>query len=488
MRSAIVIGGGVGGLAAAVRLACKGYRTTLFEANGYLGGKLTQFEQDGYRFDAGPSLFTQPENVAELFALAGVPMEEHLQVERLDPICRYFWADGTQLTATADAARFAAEVEQKLGVPKQAVLAHLDRARGLYSRTEGVFLRQSLHKLSTYLKPSTWWSMAQLPRIDGLRSMHRANVSNLGHPKLVQLFDRYATYNGSDPYRAPATLNLIPHLEFGQGAYFPEGGMHRITEALAGLARHVGVELVLNARVEQIVTSNGNVSGVRANGTEYSADVVVSNADVHATYRRLLPHERAPERALAQERSTSGLIFYWGIARQFPELLLHNVFFSADYQREFDELFQQKTIPTEPTIYLNISSKHARNDAPAGHENWFAMINTPPDAGQDWAALIPRARATMLRILSERLGVAIEPLITTESVLEPRIIEARTSSVGGSLYGTASNSPWSAFFRHPNFSRRLRGLYFVGGSVHPGGGIPLCLRSAEIAVGLVPKA
>ena len=487
MPSAIVIGGGVGGLAAAIRLACKGYRTTLFEANAYLGGKLCSFSQDGYRFDAGPSLFTQPENLAELFALAGVNMAEHFAYERLDPVMRYQWPDGPVLTASGDAERFAAEVERVLGVPAAVVQRQLSRARRTYELTEGVFLRQSLHRIGTYLKPSTWWSIANLPRIDGLRSMHAANATTLRHPKLVQLFDRYATYNGSDPYRAPATLNLIPHLEFHQGAYFPTGGMIRITEALSFLARHVGVALVTSAPVERIAVQGGRAVGVHVGGTLHPADLVVSNADVLPTYRRLLPDQPAPEAALAQERSTSGLVFYWGIARSFSELLLHNVFFSSDYRREFEDLFALRTVPSEPTIYLNITSKHAPADAPPGHENWFTMINTPPDAGQDWPALIAQARATVLRILSARLGTDLEPLIRTEAVLEPQLIEARTSSGGGSLYGSASNTPLAAFFRHPNFSRRIRGLYFVGGSVHPGGGIPLCLRSAQIAADQVPR-
>jgi len=299
---------------------------------------------------------------------------------------------------------------------------------------------------------------------------------------MVQFFDRYATYNGSNPYQAPATLNVIPHLEQHFGAYFPEGGMYRITASLVELAESLGVKFNYNQPVQQIVVAGKRATAIQVNGKLLKADVVVSNMDVWFTYRKLLQQhpELFPEKILNQERSSSALIFYWGIKRQFPELDLHNIFFSADYESEFNSIWKEKIINADPTVYLNISSKYKPDDAPAGHENWFVMINVPANTGQDWDKLISEARKNIIRKLSQQLGQDIGSLITCESILDPRSIEGRTSSYQGALYGTSSNSRFAAFLRHANRSSKVRNLYFCGGSVHPGGGIPLALLSAKI--------
>ncbi|WP_235184074.1 1-hydroxycarotenoid 3,4-desaturase CrtD [Hymenobacter sp. IS2118] len=484
-----VIGAGIAGLATAVRLAVTGRPVTVFEASGTFGGKMHQFSLPGeYRFDAGPSLFTLPQLVDDIFRLAGREPSDYFRYERLDPITNYFFADGTRLTAWSDGQKFAAEVEEKLGTPAAAVTQFLGRSHKAYDATAGTFLHKSLHKASTYLSPETLKAVAALPSLGLLGTMHQRHAQAFTDPRLVQLFDRYATYNGSDPYQAPATLSMIPHLEHGIGAFYPEGGIYAIASSLARLAEEFGVKFRYNEPVEEIVVAEGRVTGVRTAQDVYDFGQVVSNMDVVPTYRRLLPREPAPERTLSQPRSSSALIFYWGIAREFPELDLHNIFFSADYQREFQAIFQDKTVADDVTVYVNITSKKTPADAPAGHENWFVMVNVPHDQGQDWDALTAKTRAVVLRKLSQALGTDLAPLIAAEKVWTPPGIAADTSSFGGALYGSSSNNALAAFLRHPNFSGRLEGLYFCGGSVHPGGGIPLCLLSAKIVSSLINEA
>ena len=482
-----VVGAGVAGLAAAARLAVAGHPVTVFEGSGSFGGKMHQFElPGGYRFDAGPSLFTLPQLVDDIFRLAHRTPSDYFRYERLDPITQYFFADGTRLTAWAEAARFAAEVEVKLGTPATTVTQFLARSGQAYEATAGTFLHKSLHKASTYFSSETLRAVAALPTLGLTGTMHARHAAAFQQdPRLVQLFDRYATYNGSDPYQAPATLSLIPHLEHGIGAFYPEGGIYAIASSLHRLAEEFGVKFRFNEPVREILTAGDLVTGLRTDRDVYDFGCVVSNMDVVPTYRHLLPHQPAPERTLAQPRSSSALIFYWGVAREFPELDLHNIFFSADYKQEFDAIFQQKTVADDVTVYVNITSKKTPTDAPSGHENWFVMVNVPHDQGQDWPALTAKVRGIVLAKLSRALGVELEPLIEAEKTWTPPGIAADTSSFGGALYGSSSNNALAAFLRHPNFSGRLAGLYFCGGSVHPGGGIPLCLLSAKIVAELI---
>lgn len=482
---AIVIGSGIGGLAAAVRLQTKGFQTTVFEANPYPGGKLSQFSNSGFVFDAGPSLFTLPQLVDELFILAGKDPKKYFQYKRLDVLCHYFFADGTRLQAHANAERFAQEAERATGVDANKVLRHLKKSAYIYGATSDLFIGRSLHKLNSYLRWDTAASFLKLPFLNTLSTMHQTNMQALGNEKMAQLFNRFATYNGSDPYQAPGILNLIPHLEHHLGAWYPLGGMHRITEAVYNLAKDLGVQFYFNSAVERILIDGNKISGVQVGGETHTAETVVCNMDVVLAYRKLMPEQPQPEKILRQERSSSALIFYWGIKDQFPELNLHNIFFSANYKAEFNAIFKQHTVSNDPTVYINITSKEDPQHAPPGCENWFVMVNVPADKGQDWDALIDRVREQVLEKLSKVLGHDIKPLIATEDILDPRTIGSRTLSYQGALYGTSSNSRMAAFFRHPNFSRQVKGLYFCGGSVHPGGGIPLALSSARIVDQLI---
>ncbi|MFT2009738.1 1-hydroxycarotenoid 3,4-desaturase CrtD [Pontibacter sp. 13R65] len=487
MKIAAIVGSGIGGIAAAIRLAVKGYEVTVLEANATFGGKMQQFVLDGYRFDAGPSLFTLPHLVDELFTLAGRTPSRYFTYTRLDPVTHYFWPDGTSLKAYADPQRFAQEAEQQLGVPAKAVQQVLARSARLYNGTADTFLHKSLHKAGTYLSPDVLKALGCLSDLGLTTTMHQANAKNFQDPRFVQLLDRFATYNGSDPYQAPGTLNLIPHLEHNIGAFYPTGGIYAIAASLVQLAEELGVTFRYNEQVQQITTAGKAVTGVKTSQGSYKADVVVSNMDVVPTYRKLLPNLLAPEKTLQQPRSSSALIFYWGIQRAFPKLHLHNIFFSQDYRQEFEHIFWHKTVGPDPTVYVNITSKLEAADAPAGCENWFVMVNVPHNQGQDWQELIASTRTTVLNKLSRMTGVAVEPLIACEQVLDPLLIEQQTSSFAGALYGSSSNNRMAAFLRHPNFSGALGGLYFCGGSVHPGGGIPLCLLSAKIVGDLVPE-
>ncbi len=478
-KKAVIIGSGVAGLATAIRLAHAGMDVSVFESNAYPGGKLSDFEQGAYRFDAGPSLFTLPHLVQELLALAGMD-EKDFPVFKLEKGCHYFYEDGLRLIAYHDQKLFGKELETKLNIDPKIVFNYLNNAHRKYESTAPLFLESSLHLMKTYLSNKTLRGIKAIPSLNLFETMNEQNLRDLKEPHLVQFFNRFATYNGSNPYQAPAILNMIPHLEHGVGTFFPKNGMIQITNALVSAAKKLGVQFHYNQRVNAIKVDHKKVSGIEVNNKVILADLVISNMDVYPTYRKLLSDQTAPEKLLAQEKSSSAIIFYWGIKKQFSELDLHNIFFSSNYEEEFNYIFKRKELYSDPTIYINISSKYLPSDAPVNCENWFVMINVPSNIGQDWDDYIARAKINILAKLSRILKQPIEPLIENESVLDPRLIESKTSSFGGSLYGNASNNRYAAFLRHANFSSKIKGLYFCGGSVHPGGGIPLCLSSGKI--------
>jgi phytoene desaturase len=485
----IIIGSGVAGLASAVRLKALGFEVTVLEANAYFGGKLTAFKQADFRFDAGPSLFTLPQLVLELFDIAKQNSSkfEYIQLEKT---CNYFYEDGTRFTAYHNPKKMDKELTLKMGLKNsKPFFNYLQNAAFRYKTTTPIFIESSLHKAKNFLNLATLKGIFSIPKLNLFKSMNHENEHIFNDKRLVQYFNRFATYNGSNPYQSPALLNMIPHLESNIGTFFPKNGMHQISESIYQLAIDLGVKFEFNKKVDEIILTKNNkqVKGVHTETDFYEADIVLSNMDIYPTYKKLLPKIKHPEKILSQEKSSSALIFYWGINKTFNELDLHNIFFTQNYKVEFDHIFSKKTISNDPTIYVNITSKYKTDDAPEGCENWFLMINTPNNQGQNWDELIAEVRKNIIVKINRLLNTDIEKHLVTESILDPRTIESKTSSHLGALYGNASNNRFAAFLRHKNFSSNIKGLYFCGGSVHPGGGIPLCLNSAKITASLIKE-
>jgi phytoene desaturase len=479
-KTAIIIGSGIAGIATSIRLACQGYAVTVFEKNAYLGGKLSAFTQDGFAFDAGPSLFTQPQYIEELFSLAHENITDYFTYIKSNVTCNYFFADGSFVSANADANVFAKSLHNTFGEDENSVKKYLQNSKTAFDKIGTLFTHYSLHIADSYKNGRVLQALRATKLSYISTNLHSYNSRFFKHANTIQLFDRYATYNGSNPYKAPAMLSMIPHFEMNVGTYYPMGGMISITNALVKLAQKKGVQFITNSKVDRIVVKNKKVNGVVVNNKTIDADIVVSNMDVYYTYKYLLQQSKQANTILQQERSSSAFIFYWGIDTQFANMHLHNIFFSDDYQKEFTQIFTDKTLPSEPTIYVNIPAKLEKGLAPDACENWFVMVNAPAHHGQDWQALQHDLKEKIITILEARLQAPIRQHIVTEAVLTPLQIEQRTSSHTGSLYGSSSNSKLSAFMRQRNQSSEFDNLFFVGGSVHPGGGIPLCLGSAKI--------
>lgn len=475
-----IIGAGLGGMASAIHMRKQGYEVTLFEAGRNVGGKMGQISHEGYRFDLGPSVFTMPGLVDRLFEQAGENPGDFYQYDKLDQSCRYFYEDGTIINAYSEPEAFIEELRKKTGETPDHVRKFLQRSHLIYNLTSDLFMFHSIHDPGDLLKKRTLKSLMGFRNIGAFSTMHQANRKQFESDKVVQLFDRYATYNGSDPYRAPATFNIISHLEHNKGVYYPEDGIYSIASGLFRLLKKLNVHVRFNERVRELMVKDNRVDELITDSGNHSFDHVISNMDVTLFYEHLLKDDKMLEKTKRPERSSSALIFYWGVNGRFPEMALHNILFSGDYPREFEYLFGMEEIYADPTVYIYISSRVVANDAPPDRENWYVMVNAPADRGQDWSHIRRETKRNILSKIWRVLGISLQNHIESERVYDPPALAEDTVSFQGALYGNSSNSRFAAFNRHPNYRKKYRNLYFTGGSVHPGGGIPLCIAGAGI--------
>lgn len=447
-----VIGAGVGGLAAAALLARAGASVTLFEKNERVGGKLGWLEIDGYTWDTGPSLLTMPHVFRQLWAQLGRRLEDDLTLVPLPITCRYRWADGTVIDEDAafwqrpDVARF------------------LSYARGLYEISAEAFLENPLGEWHRQLTWANLPKLRHLPKIASFQTLDATVRRFFGHdPHLVQLFARFATYNGSSPYKTPAAFNIIAYVEAHFGGWYVRGGLFEIARALERIGRELGVEIRLGEEVAALPPG---------------FDATVCNQDVLSATPRF--HGRSLP---AREMSMSGFVLYLGVAREYPHLAQHNICFSSDYPAEFRQIFAGQPAD-EPTIYVAIHSKADPARAPVGCENWFVLVNAPAQrGGERWPEEAAAYGDRIIERLETRFGCAgLREAIRVRRHFTPADFETRYRAQAGSLYGFASHGVRAAFQRPAMAPKDRPGFYFVGGSTHPGGGLPLVILGAQMAV------
>jgi phytoene desaturase len=485
----VVIGAGLGGLASAIRLAAAGQRVLVLERNATVGGKMSEVRAAGFRFDTGPSVITMREVLEDLFVTAGQSMHDHLELLPVDPLTRYFFADGSTLDiarSLPDTLAQIARLDERDVAGYQKYLAYAAR---LYNITAPVF---------TFGPPPALASLRQVPVADALfaggqalRSMQAAICAHVQHPHLRQLLGRFATYVGASPYLATALLSVVAHVELNGGVWYPRGGVYAIAGALEGVARKLGVEIRTGAAVTAIELQPHNkrqrVAGVRlASGEVIAGRAVIANTDVADVYSQLLPAAFGARAARLAHRevSCSGFIMLLGVAAQHAQLAHHNILFSADYAREFQQLFEQQHPPDDPTVYVAITSKTDSAHAPAGCENWFVLANVPASSAHyNWEEGRARYAELVLARLT-RLGLDVRTL-RYSTIFSPPDLERMSGARRGALYGVSFNTRLAPFVRPRNAAPDVGGLYFAGGTTHPGGGVPLVLLSGKLAAELV---
>lgn len=482
MKHIIVIGAGIGGLSAGIRLAAAGQRVTVLEKNARVGGKMGEVRRAGFRWDTGPSVITMRPVFEELFAAAGRRLADYIELLPVEPLTRYFYPDGTLLDATRDLARMVAQIRRLDEHDVEGYLAYLSYVARLHRVTGPAFI---------YGAPPTWRTVTQVAPADALRlepwlTMDAAIRRYVRSPHLRQLLGRFATYVGGSPFRAPATLNVIAHVELNEGIWYPRGGVYAIAAGLERLARGLGIEIRTDCPVDRIEVQGGRATGVAlADGERLAADAVLSNVDVAHTLTNLLPREAVDLRRLRGitrgEPSCSGFILLLGVRGEFPQLAQHNIFFSSDYPREFDDIFRRGVPPDEPTVYVAVTSKADPDHAPAGHENWFVLVNAPAAGSAfDWEREKAAYRDRVLATLA-RFGLDVRERIVVEEVFTPADLARQTGSWRGALYGASPNNALAAFRRPPVRDPRVAGLYYAGGTTHPGGGVPMVTLSGKLA-------
>lgn len=484
-----VIGAGLGGLSVACLLAQRGYEVSIIEKNDSTGGKMNQIQSNGFRFDTGPSLLTMPFILEKLFEQCGDKLTNHIELKPLNPICKYFYPDGTIFNNFENRQDTIDEIKKIAPNDAEAYTDFLKYSESLYKKTADAFIFNPLFEFRDLKK----LNLLSFFGIDAFTTVSERVNSRFESEYLRKFFKRFTTYNGSSPFLAPATLNVIPHVEINQGGYYVKGGLYKVAEALTNLAKKLGVKFQLNTVVRSILVENERASGIElSDNKKIKFDLVISNSDATETITNLIPDDsispRRKQKAKQIEPSCSGFVLLLGVDKQFDQLTHHNIFFTEDYEHEFHQIFNEKVMPDDPTIYVANTSYSDPGHAPAESSNLFILVNAPYlSDSYNWDKGSEEYTNKVIGMLEKRGLKGLSESIIYKKSITPLDFYTQYLSNKGSIYGTSSNNKYSAFLRPRNKSKELDGLYFVGGSTHPGGGIPLVVQSAFNVMELIDR-
>ncbi len=498
-KNIVVVGGGLAGMAAAVELAQRGVQVTLIEANAHLGGKMNVYEAEGYRFDMGPTILTLPEVLCGIIRRSGGRVRDYIDLVRLTPQWRCVFEDGTRFDLHDSLEDCVAEfnaLSPGAGDGFRSLIAYSRRMNRLSRK---VFFYRDLGGVRDVMQGTPMGDFALLKDVLAMR-MHSTVgdtiKKHIHEPHVRQMAEHFLQYVGSDPFLAPAILTMIASAQTDQGCWYAMGGTRSVARALERLVNESGVKVLPSTRVVQILERDGQVTGVQTDtGDTITADAVVSNCDVQRTLNDLMDSQGAQSAATAlrkkYEPACSGIVFYWGLNRQYAPLAHHNFYFSRDSHREFDDIYRQGVPAQDPTLYIAAPSRTDPAQAPPGCESLYILVHTPylreGHLQSDSERFIREYRPIVIEKL-RRCGLDdIEKHIEVEHTLTPRGIESMYNAEGGAIYGLASHGRLAGGFKPRNTSKAARGLYFCGGSVNPGPGVPMVLMSGVTAADAVSR-
>ncbi len=489
----VVIGAGVGGLAAAIGLASRGVRVTVLEKNAGVGGKLNVWEQDGFRFDTGPHVLTMLWALEEVFQSTGRRLEDVLDLVRLDTVCRYHFPGGQMLggqmlDAPGDPEDAAQAIAAFAPEDEAGFRRFLEYARQVSDATTEPFLKQDFGaSVRGVPSPAQWGQLSSFLALKPWRTLREVVSQHFSDPRLRQVFELYGLYSGSHPARASGIFATVADVQWRQGTFYVRGGLYQLAEALREAAESLGVQFQTSTAVSEIIVKSGRARGVETrDGDRLFADAVICNADALGAMTTLIPHAARrswPESRVQKiEPSTSAFLLLLGVQGEYPQLAHHNSFLAADGEAEFSAIFDSQTPAEDPTVGVACQSVSDPSKAPPGCSNLFVMTNPPALSSHfDWRTEAPYYRDLVLAKL-ERMGLTdLRERILVEQMWTPLDLESRYGAYRGAIYGLSSNGWRQGFLRPPQISPDVQGLYFVGGSTHPGGGVPLCALSGTNA-------
>ncbi len=480
-----VVGAGLGGIAAAISLAQEGFRVSVYEKNAKIGGKLNVLTAEGYTFDLGPSILTLPHVFEPLFERSGRRLADYVPLRPLRPHWRNFFEDGTVLDLDPDPVRMADEA-RKAGEEPGAIEAFLEYSAHLYDLVDRGYFREGLDTAADFRR---FYGLSAFPGFDLLHSMHGGTSRFLRSAHMRTVFDFFIKYVGSSAYRAPAFMNCLPTIQFRYDLWYVDGGLYNLARGLERLMRELDIAIHLGSEVAAIRKAGDRVTGLDlADGRAIDADVVVSNMEVIPAYRDLLHEDAAFMKTLRRfEPACSGLVLDLGLDCEYPQLAHHNFFFSGNQKEHFRSVFQRHELPHDPTIYLVAASRTDPTVAPEGCDCLKILPHIPyldenrPVTTADYEALKERVLDKL-----ERMGLKdLRRHTVFEHMWTPVDIRREYNSNGGSIYGVVSDRFKNLAFKAPKHSTRYRNLFFVGGSVNPGGGMPMVILSGRHAARLI---
>ncbi|WP_100333720.1 phytoene desaturase family protein [Bacillus alkalisoli] len=489
-KKVIVIGGGLGGLSAAIRLKADGYHVTVLEQGERLGGKLNIRTGSGFSFDTGPSILTMPWVLEQLFKCVNRNVHDYLTIQKIEPQWRTFFEDGTKIDMTSELPTMLSEIRKLSDKDANQFFEYMNFASKMYEYSLKSFYKKSLSGLNDL---RALHNIRELFTMDPMKSMDQITKKHFENKHVQQLFNFLIMYIGSSPYQAPAVLTQLAYVQLGLGIYYVKGGMYKIAEALTQVLEELEINYQLNCKVSKIITEGDKAKGVMLqDGSIIHSDIIVSNLEAIPTYRTLLAeHPRSHESTNNLQKyspTVSGLVLLLGVNKEFKQLAHHNFFFSENPEKEFHEIFNEGKPTEDPTIYIGVSSKSDPSQAPYGKENLFVLTHVPPlKERENWDVYRDTYRSIILRKL-ERMGLKdLQKSIEFEYRFTPNDIQNLYGSNGGSIYGVVTDRKKNGGFKIPCRSNILSNLYFTGGSTHPGGGVPMVILSGQLTADAIKE-
>jgi phytoene desaturase len=476
----LIVGAGIGGIAAAALLARQGFNVTVVEKCDQPGGRCGRMVVDGFTFDTGATLFLMRDLYERMFTSLGERLEDHLNLQRIDPTYHLHFQDNSQLQLTSDLPTMQHQMEAFEPGSFSKMLRYLEEGGYHYKQSLPNLVERDFHTLFEFINPT---NLLLFLRLKALTHHDRYVARFFKDPRLQMAFTFHDMYMGLSPYESPAVYSLMQYTELADGLWYPKGGMYSIVDALVGIAKKLGVKFMLNTPVQNIMVNGSRATGLAlCNGQVLLADIILANADLGYVYDQLLPSNGGPHIIDRNEYGCSTVSFYWGLDKQYPQLGTHNLFFNGDYRQGFEAIFKNLTIAEEPNFYIHAPVRLDPSMAPDGHDTLIAAVpvgringNSP----QDWEPVQDKVRAFILQRLS-KIGITdLEEHIQVEMSITPNDWRNRYNLPFGSTHGLSHKLTQMAYFRPHLKHTRYNNLYFVGASTHPGTGIPTVMVSSR---------